>query len=129
VAGAVQTAGLSGTGVPVPGIQLTPTSITFPNTFPGNQSGYSTVTAKNTGSGTLTITSVGLNGDFVRGTNTCVGSLAPGGTCTVQVAFAPPNTGTFTANLIFTDNAGNVAGSQQTVALTGTSKCPTGGCQ
>jgi hypothetical protein len=129
VAGAVQTVGLSGTGVLVPGIQLAPTSINFPNTFPGTQSNYSTVTVTSSGSGTLTITSVGLNGDFVMGTNTCVASLAPGATCTVQVAFAPPTKGTFSANLIFTDNAGNVTGAKQTVALTGTSKCPIEGCE
>ena len=94
------------------------------------------ITLTNTGSETLTFSSLptlsGPNaGDFnVSGTN-CVpgwGSVAGEAPCIVTVNFAPQFIGARTATLTFTDNSGGVAGSTQSVALSGTGggTAPTG---
>jgi len=70
----------------------------------------------NTGNATLTITSVGVTGDFMK-TSQCPSQVAPGGSCNVLVAFKPRNKGVRNGTLSFTDNA---PGSPQTVPLTGT---------
>ncbi len=128
VAGAVQTVGLSGTGLLVPEIQL-PASLGITASTLGN--GHGTVTAKNTGSGKLTITNAAIDsgGDyFSTGSNTCVGNLTPGATCSVGVGFSADSTGTYHGTMAFTENAGNVAGARQTVTLTATYMCPVGKC-
>jgi len=52
-------------------------------------------------------------------TDNCVDTtLQPGGSCTINLTFAPKTTGSFSGNLSVTDTAAN---SPQTVALTGTS--------
>jgi hypothetical protein len=62
------------------------------------------------------ITITGTNGgDFVQ-TNNCGSSLQAGASCTLNVAFTPKATGTRTAALSITDNAG---GSPQQVSLKG----------
>ena len=58
-------------------------------------------------------------GDFAQ-SNNCGGALAASGTCSISVTFTPTATGSRTANLVVTDNTGNVAGSTQTATLTGT---------
>jgi len=58
-------------------------------------------------------------GDFSSPSNTCGGSVAAKGRCTISVAFAPLATGSRTATMNVNDSANY---SPQTVSLTGTGK-------
>ena len=104
-----------------PFVSTSPASLTFPNQLVGTTSAAQTVTLTNSGSGTLTITSVVSSGDFALTNNTCPASLAPAANCTFGVTFTPTATGTRTGAATLTDNAAN---SPQTVALTGTGVAP-----
>jgi hypothetical protein len=75
-----------------------------------------TVTVKNTGTVTVTITNVATTGPFQR-TNQCTTPLAPQASCTIMVFFKPKAIGPVTGTLSITDNA---VGSPQTVSLSGT---------
>jgi hypothetical protein len=103
-----------------PGVSLTPTSLTFTAQALGTTSAAKVVTLKNTGTATLTITSITIAGtnaaDFSQ-THTCGASLAPSATCSINVTFKPAASGTRSASLSVADNA---SGSPQQVKLTGT---------
>jgi hypothetical protein len=108
---------------PSPNVGLSPSSANFANQEIGSTSARQTVTLTNTGNLDLSITSIGLTGanssDFTEA-NACPISpttLAPGGTCTIKVAFTPAAAGTRTASVTITDNAPDSA---QTISLTGT---------
>ncbi|HEY4933135.1 MAG TPA: FG-GAP-like repeat-containing protein, partial [Terriglobales bacterium] len=108
-----------------PNISISPPSVNFGPQQVGTTSGPQTLTVTNTGTATLTISSItigGLNaGDFAE-TDNCIGnSVAQTQSCTVQVTFTPTATGLLSANLSFTDNA---PGSPQTVPLSGTGTSP-----
>jgi hypothetical protein len=79
-----------------------------------------TVTLTNTGSATLSITSVTVTGtnasDFTE-SDTCGNSVATGANCRIAVMFTPAASGARTAALSIADNA---SGSPQTVSLSGT---------
>jgi hypothetical protein len=115
-----QTASLSGTGVAAPVVSLSPTSLTFSLRMVGTSSAAQTVTLKNTGKGSLTISSITVSGDFSQ-TNTCGSSVAAGASCTIKVTFKPTALGTRTGVLTCTDNASPTT---QTVKLTGTGEGP-----
>ena len=104
---------VNGTAPPVAGVS--PESLTFTSQLVGTQSAAQTVTVGNTGSGTLTVSSVTISGDFTQ-TNNCT-SVASGASCTVSVIFAPTATGSRTGVLTISDND---ASKTQTVSLTGT---------
>jgi hypothetical protein len=74
------------------------------------------VTLTNSGTATLTLTSIVPSGDYAQ-TNTCGGSVAAAGNCTISVTFTPTATGTRTGAITITDNA---SGSPHMVTLTGT---------
>src|SRR5438270_144035 len=97
-----------GTSSSNPGASVSPTSLTFGSQTVGTTSAAQTVT--------LTITSIVASGDFAA-SNTCGGSLAAGGNCSISVTLTPTASGTRTGSLSVTDNA---TGSPQTVSLTGT---------
>jgi len=105
-----------GTSSSNPGASVSPTSLTFGSQTVGTTSAAQTVTLSNTGSAALTITSIVASGDFAA-SNTCGGSLAAGGNCSISVTLTPTASGTRTGSLSVTDNA---TGSPQTVSLTGT---------
>src|SRR5207247_2019141 len=102
-----------------PNATLSPTSLTFSTQAIGTTSAAKTLTLKNTGTTTLTITGIAITGinarDFAQ-THTCGSSLAAGANCSISVRFTPAVLGTRTAALSVTDNA---AGSPQKVALSG----------
>ena len=79
------------------------------------------VTIKNTGTGTVTLTSETITGtnasSFIKSATTCGSTLAAAASCTVSVEFKPTATGALTGNLSIADNA---TGSPQIVTLTGT---------
>jgi chitodextrinase len=109
-----------GTSSPSPIVSLSSNSITFGNQGTGTSSQAQPVTLTNIGSATLNITSIAVTGqnstDFSQ-TNTCGASLAASANCTINVTFAPTNTGTRAASVAITDNA---VLSPQTINLTGT---------
>jgi hypothetical protein len=123
-AGSPQTVSLTGTAVGVPAVTLSPASVTFPSTSIGIASAAQVVTLTNAGSGSLVVASFALSGtnstDFTATSTNCVATLAPAAACTVSLTFKPTAAGTRSATLTFKDNAGNVAGATQTVALSGT---------
>jgi hypothetical protein len=120
--GSPQTATLTGTGTAVsaPAVSLTPASIAFPATTVGATSSAQIVTLKNTGTATLTMSSIALGGtnptSFVE-IGTCGTSLAAGASCSLYVGFKPASAGALSGTLSVTDNA---TGSPHKVTLTGT---------
>lgn len=114
---------LSGRGgdPPAPGFSADPSSLAFGNQAIRTSSAPKRVTVTNTGEGTLTIASTALGGanpgHFTITGDACAGtSVAPGATCTVDVAFRPTAAGRFAGALVFGDNA---PGSPHAVELTG----------
>ncbi len=114
---------LSGTGVGVPNLSVSPTSLTFGNQVVGCTSAVQTVTLTNTGSATLNITNYAFGGaapaDFalVNSSTTCSATLAAGASCKAGIAFKPTATGARTATASVTDNA---PGTPPSITLTGT---------
>jgi Abnormal spindle-like microcephaly-assoc'd, ASPM-SPD-2-Hydin len=104
-------------GIPQTTMKLTPTSLTFSGQPVETSSSPETVTVTNTGSVALTVSNVAVNGDFLETDNCTNVSVPAGGTCQIQVRFAPsasgPRTGTLTVSA-------NVATGQQSVVLSGT---------
>jgi hypothetical protein len=104
--------GTGGTVTVVPN----PTSLTFPSQLVGTTSGTQTVSVKNTGNMSTTI-SIGMaTGDFAQ-TNNCGASLGAGASCTITVTFTPTVPGPLTGSIAITDQATN---SPQMVSLAGT---------
>ena len=103
-----------------PAVTLTPTSLNFGAVATGVTSPEKSVTLKNSGKATLTITAITItgtdSGDFPE-TSTCTSSLAAGKTCLIKVQFKPSATGARSAAVSMTDNA---AGSPQQLPLSGT---------
>jgi hypothetical protein len=103
-----------------PVVSLSPTSLTFTSQNTGTTSAAQAVTLTNTGTASLTISSIGLAGtnmgDFGE-TTTCGSSLAAGSNCSINVKFSPTASGTRTASVSIVDNA---TGSPQSITLTGT---------
>jgi hypothetical protein len=71
---------------------LSPTSLTFPTQAIGTASAAKTVTLKNTGTMSLSITAIAIAGtnagDFAQ-THSCGSSLAAGASCSIGVTFKP----------------------------------------
>ncbi|WP_254063656.1 choice-of-anchor D domain-containing protein [Granulicella sp. S190] len=100
-----------------PTISLNPTSLTYSSQSIGTASAIQTITVTNTGVAPLTVSLVGVSGDFNE-INNCIGvPIAINLTCTIQVRFLPAATGSRTGVLTV---YGNVAGGQATAALSGT---------
>jgi len=99
-----------------PSATLSPLSLSFGSQPLESPSSAQTVILANTGSGTLMISSITVNGDFTQ-TNNCGANLAVGKICTIGVIFSPTAKGTRTGTLSILDNS---AGSPQTISLSGT---------
>ena len=124
--GSPQAVLLGGTGT-APALSLSPAAVTFASQATGTTSAAQVITLTNSGTAPLTFSAIGLTGtnagDFAQ-TNTCPlapGTLAAAGKCSISATFTPSSTGTRTANLAVTDNAG---GSPHTIALSGTGASP-----
>jgi len=75
---------------------LSPSNMQFGNQSPGATQVPQTVTVSNSGTSTMSVTSVSLSGDDAAKfsfTNNCTAAVPVGGTCTVDVRFTPPNGG------------------------------------
>jgi Beta-propeller repeat/Cep192 domain 4/HYDIN/CFA65/VesB-like, Ig-like domain len=99
----ITTVGLIGRGVVTGVLSITPLSLTFPATVQQGASAPQVVSISNTGNATATIINLTINGDFAE-TNNCGSSLAPGGTCQLNITFRPTAAGTFEGYLNFLSN-------------------------
>ena len=119
---------MTGASAVGPSINVSPNPIVFPAQSAGTSSAPLYVSAENAGDSTLSVSNIALGGpnasDFQLtltgvGGNNCNVPLQPGSLCDLDVTFSPPAsaTGSRTAALTFTDNAGD---SPQTVNITGT---------
>jgi hypothetical protein len=120
--GSPQTVALKGTATAgsTSAVTLSPTSIAFPVTVTGTTSDAQAVTLKNTGTTTVTISSIALGGTNASAfldLSSCGSTLAAGASCSIYVAFKPATAAANTATLSVTDTA---TGSPQKVTLTGT---------
>ncbi len=119
VAGSTQTVSLSGTGaVPLAGTSAN--SLTFPAQVVGTTSPAQTVMLSNVGTVPLSIAGINASGDFFADGSGCGTSLGAGSTCPIAVTFTPTAAGARSGTLTITDNNNGVAGSTQTVSLSGT---------
>jgi HKD family nuclease len=120
-----QSVTLNGTGVTAatPAVTLSQTSVAFASQTAGTTSAATKVTLTNSGTATLSLSSIALGGtnpaDFTE-SNNCPSTLAAGAYCTLSVAFAPQAATGYAATVFVTDNAGNVPNAQQGVSLSGT---------
>jgi hypothetical protein len=78
------------------------------------------ISIKNSGSAPITIQSVTVTGSFIEA-GSCVGVLAPGGACTISVAFRPMATRKRKGSIAITDDA---KGSPQKISLSGVGTNP-----
>lgn len=119
-AGSPQQIPVSGTGVSAaPGVSLNPTSLNFGDQTLSTTSTTRSIILTNTGSGTLTISSVVASGDFAVVTvpvTNCGGTLASLATCSLNVTFTPTATGGRVGAVTITDNA---AGNPHVANLSG----------
>jgi hypothetical protein len=105
---------LTGNGT-APAETFTPTALAFEPQLTGTTSLPLSVQINNNGTGSLTITSLQMTGDFAQ-SNACGSPVAPGASCTVQITFTPTALGNRTGVLTVTDNA---PGSPHTLAING----------
>ncbi|MGD0402284.1 MAG: choice-of-anchor D domain-containing protein [Candidatus Acidiferrales bacterium] len=119
--GSPQTISLTGTAV-APAITLSAASLTFGAQPAGTASAAQNVTLSNSGTTSLGISGIVLNGanptDFIE-TNNCPQSLGVSASCLITVKFDPAASGpaSRTASVSVSDNAPQ---SPQTIALSGT---------
>jgi hypothetical protein len=105
----------SGTGPTASPLTASPSSVAFGNQNAGSTSGAQSVTVSNPGGTAATLSSISVSGPFSQ-TNNCGGSIAAGGSCTVQLTFTPTAAGAASGSLSVPSSAPN---SPLTVALTG----------
>lgn len=100
----------------VHGMQVVPTALSFPDTAVSTVSAAQSITLTNTGNVVLNVSAFAMTGDFTETDNCTTSPIAIGGSCTVQMVFAPSRTGARTGQMtIYAD----VPGGQATVALNG----------
>jgi hypothetical protein len=112
---------LSGNGVPVPApvASLLPATLDFGSQTLGGVYPPRSVTLANVGTAAMAVNAIAVVGAGFSNVSAaaCPSSLAPGASCTIDIAFAPAAANTdYNGTLSVTDNA---AGSPHTVALTG----------
>ncbi|MDE1161575.1 MAG: choice-of-anchor D domain-containing protein [Acidobacteriaceae bacterium] len=109
-----------------PQILLSSSSLTFTGVAINSISAAQTVTVKNSGDSSLTLTSIVLNDTTNYAlTNSCGTTLAAGATCNLSVVFQPKSTATLNSTIRITDNSQNVSGNFQDITLSSTSTAAT----
>ncbi|MBK6323068.1 MAG: choice-of-anchor D domain-containing protein [Burkholderiales bacterium] len=106
---------LAGSGAG-PMVTLGTTALTYAAQNMGSTSGAQSVLLSNTGSTSLSLTSIAASGDFAV-THNCGTGLAPGSFCGLNITFSPTAAGSRTGTVSITDDAYN---SPQTISLSGT---------
>ena len=114
--GSPQTLQLVGTES-VSAANISPPGLEFTYNYRVGPSAPTPVTLTNTASVALAVTNVTVPSGYTQ-TNNCLPSVAPNGSCTINVSFQPNAGGLFQGLLTVTDDAIN---SPQTVQLMGTS--------
>lgn len=104
-----------------PAAALSPGGLSFPVQGVGTNSAAQTLTIYDMGSAPLIVSNITVTGDFTMQMNTpCLTTIAPaGGSCAINISFAPTITGTETGVLIITDNSAGSPHSVQLVAIGG----------
>jgi len=125
--GPLLTVGVTGKGS-APVASVSPTTLSFGKVTLNTNSPVQTVTLSNTGDVPLAIATGGIvvstGSGFTRAGGTCNTSVAAGASCTITVRFSPTTVGAKTGTLTITDNSNAVAGSTQTVQLSGEGATP-----
>ena len=106
-----------------PTAKLSASALDFEEQVVGTTSVSKPVTLSNMGNAALTITSITASANFGE-TSKCGSSVEAGRSCRINVTFSPTETGPLTGTLTITDNSNLVAGSTQTVTLSGTGTEP-----
>ena len=96
---------------------LSPTSLSFGSQAVGYTSAAQTLTVTDTGTAALTVARVAASTGWIETDNCAGATLAPGGTCTVQVSFAPTSA---TAQSGTLQVYGNTLGGYVSATLSGT---------
>jgi alpha-N-arabinofuranosidase len=112
---ATRTATPTATSTPFAIGTVSPTSLTFGKHAKRTTSAAKTVTLKNSGTASLSVSSIAVTPNF-RQTNTCTFALLPEQSCGISVRFVPTIIGTITGSLQINDNASNTP---QVVSLSG----------
>jgi len=110
---------LTGTAIG-PGVTFSPGMLDFGDQWVGTTSSPQTVTLANSGNTPLIISDVVATGDYGQA-SACVGTMAPGDSCTITVTFTPTATGPRNGTVAVSDNGW---ASPQTVALSGVGSMP-----
>ncbi len=112
---------LATAGIATTTVEVAPSSLSFPPQQVQTTGSPQSILVTNTGRLNLNVPSITVSGDFSE-TDTCVGqSIAPSGTCSIQVSFNPTQTGAEQGTLTL---YANVTGGQLTVPLSGTGLAP-----
>ena len=117
--------------IPVTGIatmalvQLTPSRLSFSQNV-GATTVQQTATLMNRGDGPLTIAGIVATGDF-KAIPHCPPQLLPGQSCSIGVTFTPQAAGVRNGSLLVTNDANALAGSQESMRLTGVGYQPVAG--
>ncbi len=124
--GSPYTLNLTGTGLPLTGLLLFPTTSDFGPIPVASTSAPTSFTLTNATPSPITLNSTTATGDFTLVTNTptgssCTQTLAPNASCSIQITFTPSATGTRTGNLTLDTSYGPVSST-----LTGFSSPNTG---
>ncbi|QHS51260.1 choice-of-anchor D domain-containing protein [Edaphobacter sp. 12200R-103] len=124
--GAAYSVTLRGDGLPLSGLLLTPAQQDFGPVAVHSSSPASLFTLTNLTASNVTFSTPSTSEDFiirseVTGGSACIGSVAPGASCFVQVAFAPTATGPAAGTLTLTSDGGTAK-----AALTGYGSPDTG---
>jgi hypothetical protein len=127
-----QTVALNGTGVQLPAIGVTPSSLSFAGQQVGVASSPLTLTVTNTGGAPMANIGLQMTGQaassFTAGATTCPTSngatLASGASCTVQVIFTPATAGGSAATLTISSSSLGVK--MVTMSLTGIGQVESG---
>ena len=108
-------------GTAVANLSVTPSALSFGNVVVGTTSAAQALTVRNTGTGASGPITVAVTAPFARPAGpaggTCGVAVGPGGTCTINVTFAPTAAQAYSGTVTITDGVA-IAGSP--VALTGT---------
>jgi len=124
VNGALKTVSLRGTGTspPPPKVTVTPSSLSFATQIFATSSEARVVAVRNTGAGSLRISTIALVGphasDF-RSTNNCGAAIERDGACSISVTFSPSAVGARSASLEIRSNT-----STKAISIRGTGAAP-----
>jgi hypothetical protein len=92
-----------------PALTVAATSLSFTSTALDFSSSSQSVTLTNTGSSSITLSSIALtganSGDYSISGDTCTGSLTGSGTCTLTLVFSPLATGARYADIAITNSS------------------------